>query len=256
MILCAQCGKKNKDDATVCKHCGYNPGALRANANAWSYQNSAYPSMQYQQPMQQGGYYYDANGNAYNVRYDCKVTPVYNDDEEEVENGTAVQQMMLYPYNPTLYQQQQVEVQTEPEKPNAMAWVGYILAMFFDVLAWPFCWIGLAVANRRDGAKRGLCMGGMLFTLLRLLTALCLFLVWWGMNSFLPEFFVGMNSLKAAFVKMVLFGWPIAVGAIFAQTSAPDSGLGAAGRGYMYLSIAVAVVGIIFLDVSLLPIFS
>lgn len=257
MIACAQCGKKNKDNATVCKYCGYNPGALQANSTpTWSYQNTAYPPMQYQPPIQQGGqYYYDANGKAYNVRYDYKVTPVdEDDDEDDEEEGT--QQMVLYPYNPLTQQQQQATKKEKPEQPNAMAWVGYILAMFFDILAWPFCWIGLAIANKRDGAKKKLCEGGMMFTLLRLVTALVLFLVWWGVSSFYPEFFVGITTLKAALVKIILFGWPVVVGSIFMHCSAEDSGLEAAGQGYFYFSIALAVVGIIFLDVSILPIFS
>ena len=257
MIACAQCGKKNKDDATVCKYCGYNPGALRANSAAWSYQNTAYPPMQYpQQPQQGGQYYYDANGKAYNVRYDYKVTPVEEDEDEDDEEEVTQQQMLLYPYNPALVQQQQAVEKKEPEKKNAMAWVGYILAMFFDILAWPFCLIGLAIANKRGGAKKKLCEGGMMFTLLRLITAICLFLVWWGVSSFWPEFFVGVVNWKAAIVKIIMFGWPVVVASIFIQCSAENSGLEAAAQGYFYFSIAVAVVGVIFLDVSILPIFS
>ena len=109
MIVCAQCGKKNKDDATVCKYCGYNPSAVRTNNQAWSYQNAAYPPMPYQPPMQQGGCYYDANGKAYNVRYDCKVTPVEEGEERKEEGTLQQQQMLLYPYNPTLMQMQQMQ---------------------------------------------------------------------------------------------------------------------------------------------------
>ena len=87
MIVCAQCGKKNKDNATVCKHCGYNPGALQANTMSWNYQNGGYAPVQYQPPMQQGAqYYYDADGKAYTVRYDYKVTPVDEDEEEDYED--------------------------------------------------------------------------------------------------------------------------------------------------------------------------
>ena len=78
MILCAQCGKKNKDGATVCKHCGYNPGALQMEM-PWGYQGGYMP-MQYPQPMAQGGpYYYDANGRAYTMR----LTPVDEDYDDE-----------------------------------------------------------------------------------------------------------------------------------------------------------------------------
>ena len=45
MIRCAECGKKNKDNATVCKHCGYNPGALQA--NMWNYQQNTYAQPSY-----------------------------------------------------------------------------------------------------------------------------------------------------------------------------------------------------------------
>ena len=83
MIACAQCGKKNKDGATVCKYCGYNPSALQANMMSWGYQNGAYTPVQYQQPPQQTTqYYYDSDGKAYTIRYDCKATPVEEDDEE------------------------------------------------------------------------------------------------------------------------------------------------------------------------------
>lgn len=263
MIVCAQCGKKNKDDATVCKYCGYNPSAVRANNQAWAYQNAMYPPMPYQPPIQQGGCYYDANGKAYSVRYDCKVTPMDEGEVNESDGAVHQQQMLLYPYNPTLMQmqqpqqvQQQEAKEKKEKKPNLMAWIGYILAMFFDIFAWPFCAIGLVVANKRDGAKRELCIGGMLFTLLRVITLLCLFLVWKGMHAYIPQFFVGINTFKAAFAKMVMFGWPIAVGSIFSQVSAPDSALRAAGKGYLIFSIVLAVAGIIFLDISILPIFS
>ena len=258
MIVCAQCGKKNKDNATECKYCGYNPSALQQNNATWGYQNSAYPPMQYQPPMmpQGGQQYYDANGKAYTVRYDYKVTPVEEDDEDDEGEGT--QKMTLYPYNPTLMQQQaqQTEAPKKPVQRNAMAWIAYVLAMFFDILAWPFCWIGLIVANKRDGARKELCEGGMMFTLMRLVTALCLFLVWWGMTTYMPSFFVGVEPWKEAIVKIILFGWPIAVGSIFMEASAPESGLEAAGKGYFYFSIAVALLGVIFFDVTWLPIFS
>ena len=286
MIVCAQCGKKNKDNATECKYCGYNPSALQQSNAAWGYQNGAYPPMQYQPPIQQTTqHYYDANGKAYNVRYDYKVTPVEEDEEEEGEEGT--QQMTLYPYNPTLVQQQpykpskargkqtqynpygqqsynslygqlyaQKEKRQKPEQSNIMAWIAYFLAMFFDVLAWPFCWIGLAVASRRDGSRKELCNGGMLFTFLRVLSVLILGLLWWGTHTYLPEFFVGIEPWKEAVVKIVLFGWPIAIGSIFMGSAPSGSGLEAAGRGYFYFSIVLALLGIIFFDVTWLPIFT
>ena len=112
MILCAQCGKKNKNGATQCKYCGYNPSALQANTMSWTYQDGAYAPMQYQQPT--GQYYYDADGKAYNVRYDYKVVPVdddYDDDDDDEEDD---QRVTLYPYNPMLMQkQQQAEEPTE-----------------------------------------------------------------------------------------------------------------------------------------------
>ena len=83
MIVCAQCNKKNKDGATVCKYCGYNPSALQANPS-WGYQNGGYPQAPYQPNAPQSGqYYYDAEGRAYTVRYDYKVTPVEEEDDEE-----------------------------------------------------------------------------------------------------------------------------------------------------------------------------
>ena len=256
MSVCAQCGKKNKDNATVCKYCGYNPSALQQNNAAWGYQNGVYPPMQYQQPMPQTPqHYYDANGKAYTVRYDYKVTPVEEEEDDE-EEGT--QQMTLYPYNPTLVQRQtqQTETPKKPQQKNGMAWVAYFLAMFFDILAWPFCWIGLAVASKRDGARKELCEGGMMFTLMRLVTVLFLYLIWWGMHTYMPSFFVGVEPWKEAIVKIMLFGWPIAVGLIFMDASAAESGLEAAGKGYFYFSIAVALLGIIFFDVTWLPIFT
>ena len=254
MITCAQCGKKNKNDATVCKYCGYNPSALQANTMSWGYQNGAYAPVQYQQPMQQGKqYYYDANGRAYNVRYDYTVTPVDEDDEEEEEND-GQQQMLLYPYNPTLVTPQEEE--TEPEERNLMAWIGYILALFFDVLAWPFCIIGLIVAHHRDGARKDLCIGGMLFTLLRLLSVGCLFLVWWAVSTYLPELLVGAEEWKLAIAKIILFGWPVAIGSMFMDLSAEGSAGKAAGKGHFYLSLVVAIAGIIFFDMAWLPIFS
>ena len=255
MIACAQCGKKSKDDATVCKYCGYNPSALQASNMQWGYQQGAYPSMQYQPPVQQGVQYYDANGKAYNVRYDYKVVPVDEDEEEDEENGS--QQMLLYPYNPTLVQQPTQPMERErAQQKNVMAWIGYILAMFVDILAWPFCLIGLAVAKKRDDANKEVCEGGMLFTLMRLVTALCLFLVWWGVSTYLPGFFVGAADWKVAVAKIVLFGWPVAVGSIFSELSADGSALKLAGKGYFYFSLIIAVVGIIFFDITLLPIFS
>ena len=250
MILCAECGKKNKDSATVCRHCGYNPGALQS-TTSWGYQNGNY-ALPYTNDSPSR--YYDEKGKAYHVKYDYVVTPVEEEADESYAYEEEDQQVSLYPYNPMA---EQTTAQASPKaQPNAMAWVAYILAMFFDILAWPFCWIGLAIANKRDGAKKKLCEGGMMFTLLRLVTALVLFLVWWGVSSFLPEFFVGITTLKAALVKIILFGWPVVVGSIFMHCSAEDSGLEAAGQGYFYFSIALAVVGIIFLDVSILPIFS
>lgn len=255
MILCAQCGKKNKDDATVCKYCGYNPGALQGGAS-WNYQNGNY-NVPYTNTNNNPSYYYDEKGNAYNVKYDYVVTPVGKDDDEETGDYDEVeqQQMALYPYNPTTVQQQST-TSAPKEQANAMAWVGYILALFIDILAWPFCLIGLSIAGKRGGAKRALCEGGMMLTLLRLITIAVLFLVWWGVSSFVPTFFVGFQPWKGALVKIILFGWPIVVGSIFSQASAEGSGLEAAGRGHFYFSIALAVVGLIFLDASILPIFS
>ena len=252
MILCAECGKKNKDDATVCKHCGYNPGALR-NSAAWNYQNANYTSVPYQNMT--ASCYYDANGKAYNVKYDCVATPVgeetYDEyDDEETDNH----QVLLYPYNPAAVQQS-APAQPPKKQSNAMAWVGYILALFIDILAWPFCLIAMVIAEKRGGAKKELCEGGMILTLLRLVTVLVLFLVWWGVSSFWPAFFAEYASWKGGVIKIILFGWPIVVGSIFYQCSAEDSGLEAAGRGYFYFSIAVALVGIFLLDVSKLPIF-
>ena len=272
MIVCAQCGKKNKDNATVCKYCGYNPSALQANTMSYGYQNGGYPngtpmqyqgavqyqnSMQYQAPAQQSEqYYYDANGKAYSVRYDYKVTPVEDDDYEDEEESGA-QQVTLYPYNPTLVQQQPSQVEEEePHQKNAMAWVAYILALFFDILAWPFCFIGIAIANKRDDANKELCLGGMLFTLLRIISALVLYVVWWGVSTYLPEFFVGVESWKTALVKIIFFGWPVAIGSIFSELSVEGSALKAAGKGFFFFSLAVAILGIIFFDVTWLPIFS
>ena len=258
MIVCAQCGKKNKDGATVCKHCGYNPGALQANTMTWGYQNGAYVPMQYQQPPAQQGtqYYYDADGKAYTVRYDYKVTPVEEEDEEEYEEEEEGQQMMLYPYNPTLVQQQAQRAVKEPETPNAMAWVGYFLAMFFDILAWPFCWIGLLIAKKRDGAKKEVCIGGMLFTLMRVLSAAILFLIWWIVSTYIPSFFTGMEDWEAAVAKIIFFGWPVAIGSIFTELSPNGSALKIAGKGFFLFSIVVAVIGIIFFDMAWLHIFS
>ena len=269
MIQCAECGKSNKDNATVCKYCGYNPTALRE-ASMSQYRNANYPNLPYQNsvnpyqsnmPYQNNNTqscYYDAIGNAYNVKYDYVVTPVggqsYGDDyEDEMDN----QQMMLYPYNPALVQQQQAQQpQTPTKQGNAMAWVGYILAMFIDILAWPFCLIGLSIASKRGGAKKNVCEGGMMFTLLRLVSALVIFLVWLGLSSFWPSFFENYASWKGGVVKIIFFGWPIVVGSIFMQTSAEDSGLELAAKGFFYLSIAIAVVGVFLLDPSTLPIFS
>ena len=263
MIQCAECGKKNKDNATVCKYCGYNPTALREAALS-KYRNTNYPNLPYQNnsmPYPNNNTqscYYDAKGNAYNVKYDYVVTPVggqsYEDDyEEEPDN----QQMMLYPYNPALVQQQQAQQpQTPTKQGNAMAWIGYILAMFIDILAWPFCLIGLSIASKRGGAKKNVCEGGMMFTLLRLVSALVIFLVWLGLSSFWPSFFENYASWKGGVVKIIFFGWPIVVGSIFMQTSAEDSGLELAAKGFFYLSIAIAVVGVFLLDPSMLPIFS
>ena len=276
MIACAQCGKKSKDNATVCKYCGYNPSALQANSMQWGYQQNAYPPMQYQPPMQQGGQYYDVNGKAYRVRYDYKVTPIEEDEEREGDDGE--QQMTLYPYNPTLGQpvmptqpqmapmqpqmspmsaMPQMPQQIKQPKPkNLMAWIGYILALFIDILAWPFCFIGIAIANRRDGARMDLCIGGMLFTLLRVLSAGILFGLWWAVNTYFPEFFASAEDWKLAISKIILFGWPVAIGSIFAELSAEDSAGKAAGKGFFYFSLAIAIVGVIFFDMTWLPIFS
>lgn len=252
MIVCAECGKKNKNNATVCKYCGYNPGALR-DAAAWNYQNANYTNLPYQNNTP--SCYYDSKGNAYNVKYDYVVTPVGQEQYEETEDEeTENQQVLLYPYNPTIVQQ--TEQQTPTKQSNPMAWVGYILAMFIDILAWPFCLIGMSMANKRGGAKKELCEGGMMFTLLRLITVLCVFLVWLAFYSFWPQFFAGYAPWKGGLVKIILFGWPIVVGSIFHQCSAENSGLEAAGRGYFYFSIALAVAGIFLLDASVLPIFS
>ena len=265
MITCAQCGKKSKDDATVCKHCGYNPSALQANTMQWGYQQSAYPSMQYQPPMPQGGqYYYDANGKAYNVRYDYKVTPVEEMDEGE-EGDSGEQQMLLYPYNPTLGQPQvQTLAQSQMQQPvvqrsrqkNRMAWIGYILALFIDIFAWPFCVIGLTIAKKKDGANMDLCIGGMLFTLLRVISAAVLWLLWWVVNTYLPEFFASVEEWKLAISKIILFGWPVAIGSIFAELSAEGTPCKAAGKGFFYFSLVLAIVGIIFFDMSWLSIFA
>ena len=254
MITCAECGKRNKDDATVCKYCGYNPTMLRNNA-AWNYQNG-YPNMPYpaQPPQPTNQYYYDASGQQYSVKYDYVVTPVggENDYEDDEEEGTD--KVMLYPYNPTVAQQ---PTQEAPKKnTNPMAWVGYFLAMFIDILAWPFCLIGLAIAKKRGGVNKEVCEGGMMFTLMRLVTALVLFLVWLGVKSFIPQFFVGSANWKEALVKIVGFGWPVVVGSIFSQCGSEGSGLKLAGKGYFFFSIALAVAGVIFFDVSILPIFS
>lgn len=276
MIACAQCGKKNKDNATVCKYCGYNPGALQANTMSWGYQNGGYVQMPYQPPMQQGAqYYYDANGKAYSVRYDYKVTPVEDDDEDDEDDGE--QQMTLYPYNPMttqqsfpqampqqmMYQMPQQSIQPmlqQDEKidrsNNIVAWIGYILALFLDILAWPICFLGLFIANRRDDANKDLCIGGMLFTLLRVLSVAVLFLIWWAVNTYFPAFFVGAEKWKVAFVKMVLFGWPVAIGSIFAELSPDGSGAKAAGKGFFFLSLAIALAGLVFFDINWLPIFS
>ena len=253
MILCAQCGKKNKDGATVCKHCGYNPGALQMEM-PWEYQGGYMP-MQYPQPMAQSGpYYYDAEGRAYTMRF----TPVdedYDDEDEETP------QMMTYTYNPA--QMQAVQRQPLPynqpkkqEQKNTTAIVAYFLAMFFDILAWPFCILGLWIAGRRDGAKRDLCIGGMLFTLLKVLSAAMLFAVWWGISTYLPQFFATYEPWKGALAKIILFGWPVAIGSIFAELSPEGSGLRAAGRGHFYLFLVVAVLGLIFFDITWLPIFA
>ena len=256
MIVCAQCGKKNKDNATVCKHCGYNPGALQANTMSWNYQNGGYAPAQYQPPMQQGAqYYYDANGKAYTVRYDYKVTPVDEEDDEDDYEEEDGQQMMLYPYNPTLVQQQTQAVKT-PEQKNPMAWVGFILALFMDIFAWPFCAIGFLISRKREDAGREVCIGGMLLTLMRVLSVAILFLVWWGVKTYLPTFFEEMKEWKAAVAKIVLFGWPVAIGSIFTELSPDGSALKIAGRGHFLFSLVVAVAGIVFFDITWLPLFA
>lgn len=255
MILCAQCGKKNKNGATQCKYCGYNPSALQANTMSWTYQDGAYAPMQYQQAT--GQYYYDADGKAYNVRYDYKVVPVdddYDDDDDDEEDD---QRVTLYPYNPMLMQkQQQAEEPTEYEEPNLVAWIGYILALFVDILSWPICLLGLLIAGKRDGAKRELCIGGMMFTLLRVLSAAMLLLVWWVVSTYIPSFFATAEEWKMALVKMIFFGWPVAIGSIFNELSPEGSAGKAAGQGFFYFSLAVAVLGILFFDVSWLHLFA
>lgn len=226
----------------------------RANYNNLPYQPS------YQQPYQQPSTpscYYDSNGKAYNVKHNYVVTPVEEQYYEGAdEDDTDDQQMLLYPYNPTMVQQQAQQPQTPTKSGNGMAWFAYILAMFIDILAWPFCLIGMSIANKRGGAKKELCEGGMMFTLLRLVTAAVIFLIWLALNSFWPQFFVGFALWKGGLVKLILFGWPIVIGSIFYRCSAEDSGLEAAGRGFFYFSIAVAVLGVFLLDPSILPIFS
>ena len=250
MILCAECGKKNKDSATVCRHCGYNPGALQS-TTSWGYQNGNY-ALPYTNDSPSR--YYDEKGKAYHVKYDYVVTPVEEETDESYAYEEEDQQVSLYPYNPMA---EQTTAQASPKaQPNAMAWVGYILAIFMDILAWPFCLIGLSIAKKRGGAKQALCTGGMWLTLLRLLTIAAWALVWWGVKSFLPEFFVGFQPWKGAVIKIILFGWPILIGSLFIQCTPADSGLEAAGRAYFYFSIVLAVVGVLVLDVSVLPIFS
>ena len=252
MITCAQCGKKNKDDATVCKHCGYNPSAL--SAAAWSYQNTAYPAVTYPNTTPTTQCYYDENGTPYKVKYDYVVTRVDEDEDDEEEYEEDVERTTLYPYNPTMVQQNVVQ---EPvKKSNAMAWIGYFLAMFIDILAWPFCWIGLVIASKRGGANKEVCEAGMLFTLMRLVSAMFVFLVWWGVGSFFPEFFIGVESWKVALFKIVAFGWPVVVGSIFVGCAAEGTALRLAGKGFFYFSIAFALAGVIFFDVAWLPIFS
>lgn len=253
MITCAQCGKKNKDDATVCKHCGYNPTAL--SAAAWGYQNTAYPAVTYPNNTPTAQYYYDEKGTPYKVKYDYVVTPVdADDDDDDEDEDDGFEKTTLYPYNPTMVQTN--VNQTPIEKKNAMAWIGYFLAMFIDILAWPFCWIGLAIAGKRDGSNKEVCEAGMLFTLMRLVSAIFLFLVWWGVSSFLPQFFVGAETWKVALVKIVMFGWPVVVGSIFVSCAAEGTALRLAGKGFFYFSIALALAGVIFFDVTWLPIFS
>jgi len=248
MIRCAQCGKKNKDDATVCKHCGYNPNALAG--NAWDYQQDAYP----QTPYQNNQVYYDAQGNAYNVQYNYNATPVYptdyGTDYDEDENG----QMLLYPYNPAT--QQQIPAQKQKTAPNPMAIVGYVLAMLFDILAWPFCLIGLSIAKKREDAKKEWAEAGMLFTLLRLVTLLFLFLVWLFVSLVFPTFFEASHPLKLSFIKILFMGWPIAVGSMFIGFSKEGSALRLAGKGYFFFSIATAVLILFFFDPAILPLFA
>ena len=168
----------------------------------------------------------------------------------------AMPQQMMYqmPQQPTQQMLQQDEKIDRSN--NIVAWIGYILAMFLDILAWPICFLGLFIANRRDDANKDLCIGGMLFTILRILSVGVLFLIWWAVNTYLPGFFVGADKLKVAFTKMILFGWPVAIGSIFAELSPDGSGAKAAGKGFFFLSIAVAVAGLIFFDMNWLPIFS
>ena len=253
MIVCAQCNKKNKDGATVCKYCGYNPSALQANPS-WGYQNGGYPQAPYQPNAPQSGqYYYDAEGRAYTVRYDYKVTPVEEEDDEE--EGEEEDRMTLYPYNPTLTGQQTTKKETKEK--NTIAWVGYFCAMLLDVLAWPLCFIGLGVARKNeDEESEEVCKAGLLFTLLRVLSALCLLLVWWGVKTYLPSFFVGVAEWKLAISKIVFFGWPVAMGSIFAEIFIKESSYHIAGKGFFFFSLVVAVLGIIFFDMTWLPIFS
>ncbi len=257
MILCAQCGKKNKNGATQCKYCGYNPSALQANTMSWTYQDGAYAPVQYQQPVPQAGqYYYDADGKAYNVRYDYKVVPVDDDYDEDEDDEEDDERVTLYPYNPTLVQKTKDGEPTEYEEPNLVAWIGYILALFVDILAWPICLLGLLIAGKRDGAKRELCIGGMMVTLLRVLSAAMLLLVWWVVSTYVPSFFATAEEWKMALVKMIFFGWPVAIGSIFNELSPEGSAGKAAGKGFFYFSLAVAVLGILFFDVSWLHLFA
>ena len=112
------------------------------------------------------------------------------------------------------------------------------------------------IAKKKDGANMDLCIGGMLFTLLRVLSAAVLLLLWWLVNTYLPEFFASAEEWKLAVSKIILFGWPVAIGSIFAELSAEETPCKAAGKGFFCLSLVLAIVGIIFFEMAWLPIFA
>ena len=77
-----------------------------------------------------------------------------------------------------------------------------------------------------------------------------MFLVWWAVSTYLPELLVGAEEWKLAVAKIILFGWPVAIGSMFMELSAEGSAGKAAGKGHFYLSLVVAIAGIIFLLVA------